>query len=105
MSSVDDSDSTADVSDTLTSDDDDAELACGGVREGGSLLQYDGLPHMMGKPPVAVFSVKPEKDKVRFSSVSETFSGPVDVPLQWDCVTSDIMDKDPLGEKFPQKKT
>ena len=60
---------------------------------------------MMGKPPVAVFSVKPDKDKVRFSIEIETFTGPVDVPLQWHCVTSELIDTYPLGEKFPQKKT
>ena len=79
--------------------------AYGGVRDGGSFLKYDGLPHLMGKPPVPTFSVRPAKDKVRFKSEIETFTGPVDVPLQWHCVTSDVLDVNPLGEKFPQKKT
>jgi len=59
----------------------------------------------MGKPPVAVFSVRPCKDKVCFKSKHEAYSGPDDDELQWHCVTSDIVDKDSLGDGLPEKKT
>ena len=51
----------------------------------------------MGKPPVPTFPVRPAKSKVQFHLELETFSGPDDDSLSWDCVISDNIDKDTLA--------
>ena len=88
-----------------SSDEDYCGFACGGVQDSNSFLKYDGLPHLMGKPPVPSFSVRLAKGKVHFCVEVETFSGPDDDPFSWDSVISSDVDKDSLAVKFPQKKT
>ena len=105
MSSHVDDSSTEDGSDALSDSNDGSWSAYVGVKDGNPLLKYDGLPHLMGKAPVAVFSVRPTKDKVCFKSKHETYSGPDDDEFQWHCVISDTLDNNSLGGGLPEKKT
>ena len=102
---IDDVSTEGDSDGPTSSDEDCCAIAGGGVQESGSFLKYDGLPHLMGKPPVPTFSVRPSKGKVQFHLELETFSGPVDDSFSWDCVISNVIDKDTHTVRFQEKKT
>ena len=65
---VDDASAQDDSEEPSSSDEDCCGAAYGGVQDNNSFLEYDGLPHHMGKPAVPTFSVKPARSKVQFKS-------------------------------------
>ena len=79
-------DSTCVDSDGSTDDSVEVEPSAFAYAESSCDLEYEKLPHLMGRSAIPTFTLRPKKGLVRFSENFEYFADSDETPGIWDCL-------------------